>query len=310
MQISSLLDIVGGKLLNTPSISFITQAHTTPSKINDGDLFIVFEKEDVQLAIDNGAFAILYSFDLDITDTEVAWIKVNDVEQAAMKLLRFMLSTKEIKGFSCDDISFELINILYSTNKELILLSNNIKTDFELLKDISNTQKVFSTNTAYLNTIYPSYKVLTIAKHKIKNLIKHSLFNTTFSYNGKLFYKLKLSSMYIDVFLTIIEYFNQDIDTNKLKNLKYFNPIFINNDFEITSFGKSNRFILANDNINLIEQEIGFLQSNYSYAKIIIISKYKNEIDLFTQIKDLDFNALYVVGKSNDDIKFLLDNHQ
>ncbi len=306
MQISSIVDIVGGKLLNTPAISFITQIQTNPSKINDGDLFIANCQEDIELAISNGAFGILFSDEIEISDKEIAWIKIDDTKKTLVKLLRFILSTKEIKSFYCDDISFEFLNIFSSSNKDIVLLTNNIQKDFELLKNIDNNKTLFCTNNKYINAIQPSSSEFTVDEYQISNLTIHSLFTTTFSYKNDLFYKLKLPSIYVNNFLSILEFLKQPVETNKLKDFKYFSPIFINKNFEIIDFGKSNKFILASDNMNIIKAEIKFLQSYYDYAKIRIIKEYKNDEDLFNQMKQYNFNALYIVGKSQEEIKTLL----
>ncbi len=311
MQISSIVDIVGGKLVKSPSISFITQIHTNPLKINEGDLFIASSSQDINTAVLNGAFAILFDFDVDITDKEIAWIKIKDTNIALAKLLRFVLSNKTIKSFYCDDISFEFLNIFsLQKNKNIFFLSGNIKEDFELLKDTENNQTIFCLNKKYMLNIQPLSQKFVIKKYNIQNLTVHSLFNTTFSYDGNFFYRLKLSSMYIDYFLSAYQFLKNDIDLNKLKNFKYFSPIFINKNFEIVDFGKSNKFILANDNINLIDKEIDFLNLKYGYAKVIIIKNFKNDKDLFKQILQLDFNALYVIGKTQEEIKDILNNHQ
>ena len=59
MKISSILDIVDGSLLNSPSISFIYSIKTNVEKVKEGDLFIARKNEDIPLAVKNGAFAIL-----------------------------------------------------------------------------------------------------------------------------------------------------------------------------------------------------------------------------------------------------------
>ncbi|WP_228135422.1 hypothetical protein [Halarcobacter anaerophilus] len=59
MQISSIIDIIDGRLLNHPSISFIYSIKTNPRKVKEGDLFIVEHEEDIHTAINNGAFALI-----------------------------------------------------------------------------------------------------------------------------------------------------------------------------------------------------------------------------------------------------------
>ena len=306
MQISSIVDIVNGKLINSPAISFVTQIHTKNSKINEGDLFIAKNKCDIELAVKNGAFALLFDFDADIIDDEIAWIRVEDITISQIKLLRFILGNKTLKSFYCDKISFELLNIYSYLNKNIILLSDNINLDFEFLKNITDDNILISNNQIYIQNIHPLSLEFIVDQKNIKNLTQHSLFTTTFSYKSKLFYKLRLPSMYIDYFLSIYNFLDLELDTNKLNNFKYFSPIFINKYFEIVDFGKSNKFILFNNNNSLIENEIKYLKSNYSYAKIKIIDKFKDDNDLLRQIKKDNFNALYIKGKVKKDIETLL----
>ncbi len=306
MQISSIVDIVGGKLLNTPAISFITQIHTIASKINDGDLFVAKKKCDINLAIQNGAFAILIDFDIEIIDIEIAWIKVEDITSSQIKLLRFILSNTNHKSYFCDDISFEFLNIYSYLDKNLILLTNNIDFDFEILKNTLDDSNIFSINNKYIKNILPLSTEFIIDDKIIKNLTTNSLFNTTFSYYNKLFFKLKLPYIYINHFLTISHFFKMTLDINKLKAFKYFSPIFINKDFEIVEFGKSNKFILANNNKNLIDNEIHFLNSYYNYAKLVIVENINDNNELFMQIQKLEYNALYIKGKSKEEIETLL----
>ena len=302
MQITSLVDIVGGKLLNTPSISFITQIEINPSKIKDGDLFVAKDIQDIPLAIQNGAFAILFDKDTTITDDEIAWIKVYDTKEALLKLTRFYLSSKNTQGFDCDYVSYELLKIYSYLDKNIIFLNNNIFDDFKLLNDISNENIIFGTDKSYLNKLLPlSKKFIVKDNFKIDNLIQHSLFYTTFSYKDRYYYKIKLPQLYINHLLNVSKFLNVSLDTTRLKLFEYFNPIFINKDFKIVEFGSTNKFILANNNAKLYDKEIEFLKKYYTYGKI----KITNNIE---DIKTLQFNVLYIKGKLTKEIQEILPN--
>jgi len=67
VQISSILDIVDGSLLNSPSISFIYSIKTNSHKVKEGDLFIAKNTNEIELAIKNGAFAIIIDTNASIT---------------------------------------------------------------------------------------------------------------------------------------------------------------------------------------------------------------------------------------------------
>ena len=306
MQISSIVDIVGGELLNLPSISFVTQIHTNINKINEGDLFIATCQEDIDIALSNGAFAIIFDFKCWMNDTEIAWIKVDNIKLSAIKLLRFLLSTRTIKSNYCDNISFDLLNIFSSKEQNYIFLLDDIIYDFELINKDLNINHIFSRNKEYIQSLLPLSKKFAVLSHNINNLIKHSLFTTTFSFNDQLFQKIKLSSLFIDQFLSAVKFYNYDIDLTKLKYFQHFKPIFINKYGEIVEFGKSNKFIIAKE--NQTKEEILFLKKEYSYANIMIIDELQNDSELFQIIKKSDANAIYIVGKSATYIENLLSN--
>ena len=76
MQISSILDIVDGELLNSPSISFIYSIKTNAKKVKEGDLFIAKDLNSVELAVRNGAFAIISDINFPIIDNEIASYRI------------------------------------------------------------------------------------------------------------------------------------------------------------------------------------------------------------------------------------------
>jgi ferrochelatase len=111
VQITSILDIVDGRLLNHPSISFIYSIKTNPKKVKEGDLFIVKDDEDIPKAIENGAFAIIVDKEVSISDNEIAWIFVESMNDAIVKLVRYLLSNKRLNAFYCNNVSYDLFKI-------------------------------------------------------------------------------------------------------------------------------------------------------------------------------------------------------
>ena len=305
MQISSLIDIVGGYLLNSPSISFITQTHTNPTKVNEGDLFIASNQDEIYIAIDNGAFAIICDFHPDICDREIAWIKVDSINNAIAKILRFSFSNKSNLGYYCDSISFELIELL-SLPKSYCLLVDDYKENFELLKEVDETTIIVSKDELFLSKVLPSFKTIVKKDFEIDNVTIHSMFSTSFSYSGKFFYKLKLPSLYINHFLTVLEFLDNSKDFNILKNFKYLNPIFLNKEFDIVSFGETNKFIIANDDLSLVDNEIQYLKQNYKYGKIEVLDESLSLNDVLFKLQTLDYNALYIKGKNVNELHHCL----
>ena len=61
MKIEDLLNLTGGKIVTEPTITAINSVTVYPSKVETGDLFISNDAEDIETAIANGAYGILYS---------------------------------------------------------------------------------------------------------------------------------------------------------------------------------------------------------------------------------------------------------
>lgn len=311
MKITSVVDIVGGQLQNSPSISFFTQSHTKLKRVKDGDLFISSSLTDIKQAIKQGAFGIVYdcTLDVNILDEEIAWIKVDSISNAIIKLLRFSLSNKRFNCFNVDIVSYELLKIFYPNKKEILFLKNDVKKDFELLNNIDSEAIIISSNQKFLSDIYPTAKTFLIKNYPLKNLTIHSIFETTFSYKDKYFSKLKLSKLYIDHLLNVLEFCHiENLDTNKLKSFSFMQPIFINLDNEIVDYGRSNRFILTNQDKTVANQEIEFLYDNFSYGKVYILDGTNLSTDnIYHIIKTKQYNCLYIKGKSPSEILEILE---
>lgn len=119
MYINSILDIIDGRLLNHPSISFIYSIKTNPKKVKEGDLFIVKNSQDIDLAIENGAFALIVDNSVEIKDNEIAWIYVKSLKNTIIKLVRYLLSNRRLNAFYCSGVSYELFEILKKNNNSL-----------------------------------------------------------------------------------------------------------------------------------------------------------------------------------------------
>ncbi|HJE03319.1 MAG TPA: peptidoglycan synthetase, partial [Aliarcobacter thereius] len=99
MKISSIVDIIDGELLSTPSITSINSIKTESEKVKTADLFIARNIDDLNIAIKNGAYAVIFEEDFSVSDTEVAFIKVRNIEKALLSIFRFKLANKNIKAY-------------------------------------------------------------------------------------------------------------------------------------------------------------------------------------------------------------------
>ena len=326
MKISSIVDIVDGELLNSPSISFINNISSDVNKVKTSDMFIAKNIEDLKIALQNGAYAVIFEKDFEVIDNEIAFIKVKNLELALLKIVRYKLSTLKIKSYFCTDETFDMLK-LYQNNhtKPIFLISKNIEKAFKFIDDIKDGDILISKNKKLLESIYPDSKEFEkkLDENSIKNLIKHSLFELSFSYKDIYFSKLRLSKIYLNSFLNIYDFFKGNIDISKLKLYSNFKAIFIDKDFQPIDSGKSDSFIICQTNKNLIPIEITYLKNEFKYAKTIFVSKYKisfldekeqiiinNIEDLKNILKNLKFNCVYLIGFTNQESFEFLQNSQ
>ena len=326
MKISSIVDIVDGELLNSPSISFINNISSDANKVKTSDMFIAKNIEDLKIALQNGAYAVIFEKDFEVIDNEIAFIKVKNLELALLKIVRYKLSTLKIESYFCTDETFDMLK-LYQNNhtKPIFLISKNIEKAFKFIDDIKDGDILISKNKKLLESIYPDSKEFEkkLDENNIKNLIKHSLFELSFSYNDIYFSKLRLSKIYLNSFLNIYDFFKGNIDISKLKLYSNFKAIFIDKDFQPIESGKSDSFIICQTNKNLIPIEITYLKNEFKYAKTIFVSKYKisfldekeqiiinNIEDLKNILKNLKFNCIYLIGFTNQESFEFLQNSQ
>ena len=128
---------------------------------------------------------------------------------------------------------------------------------------------LISSNQNSLNKIYPHNQNFNDISTDliIENLIEHSLFETSFSYKGTYFSKIKISSLYLAQFLRVYNFLDGNLDLGKLKLFYNLKPLFIDRNFNLIEFGKSDKFIICQDIRDLYENEILYIKIKYKYAQ-------------------------------------------
>ncbi|WP_419769648.1 MAG: peptidoglycan synthetase [Candidatus Marinarcus sp.] len=323
MQISSINDIIQGELQNSPAISFISNVKTNAKRVHEGDLFVAKNEDDIAVALKNGAFAIVTQAATTILDSEIAWIVVDDIQKALIRFIRYSLSQLDLHAFYCDEISYKLIQLnKTATHQNIKLFSNNIEHSLKLLDTLENGDTIFSFNKEILDAIYPKNKNFNTSTFEIKNVIEHSLFETTFSYKEDYFSRIRISGLYLNQFLEVFLLFNKEIDFNKLKKLNHFKPIFIDKYSTVVEYGKSGKFILAQESFQIAQEELAYIHKKYTYGKIVVFIKKgltlsnNNYIciqaieEIKEKLKKQRYNAVYIIGFSSQKIEnFLNENN-
>jgi ferrochelatase len=196
--------------------------------------------------------------------------------------------------------------------------------NFHLLQLVEQNDIIISDNTVLLQSLYPKYNPFLSVDYDIENLIIHSLFETSFSFKNHYFSHLRLSCLYIQEFLEVFIFLQQNVQLSLLKKAKLFKPLFIDKFYNTTEFGKSDRFLLIQENISLVQRELEYLKDYYKYAKLIVLAHQHANIqhltnfniiqvatssDIFSHLKQNRFNAAYIIGFNTSDIETFFNSY-
>ena len=269
MKIETLVNLIGGELMNRPYISEIIHFTNKVDEVSRGSCFFALNKEDIKKAIKNGAYAIITNEDVEIIDKEIAWIKINDYKQAVFNIFRY--ENLKTKIFITDKITASIINAMNLEKKVIV-----IKDEFEdLLKSLNLKSKFIVTSNKKIKRMF-----LNIEEIKSKNIML----------SMKSLFKSKFNNIEINLPFVYKEHFSKAINFFENNNLKYtlefeinrFKPIFINSRFEEVEYGKSERVLITNlKKDEFLIDEINYIIKYTKHANSIIVDeehkKYLNE---------------------------------
>jgi len=304
MRLENVLALTHGKLVNEPFVSTFTNIIFDAKAVKRGDLFMAFDESTIEDAILNGAYGVVFCKPTQISDSEIAWIKVVNIEDALQRLLRFRLIDKEIVVYESDEIVLSLA-LQIITEQNFIVLHGNIKTIFKSLWDCEKGSIILFCPTLVNRDIFTTVNTLSTNAIEQVNIIEQTLFETSFIYDN-IFYERQLISPFFMPYLEMLLHLYKSLKINyrirKFTQIEHFEAVFTNKKFEIKEFGTSDKVLIFEKNSSLVEQEIQFLQREATWAKItyLIPSKCK---DILLKLDNI--NNVYLYNNSSEIINIL-----
>lgn len=315
MRIESLIRITGGVLLNTPSVTSINDIKIYPNKIQRENLFIDINsnQEEINIALENGAYAILTSTLLTNKDEETAWIYLEDLDQAIIKLARYYSTEKKFKFIPLSLVQYKLAKCIQIDKKAKVLSIKPQDALMEILKAEYN-ELFFVVNNDFIAKIDPS---LTLPKNKIAatQTLKSGVFHSSFVFNDKFINNIRLSPFFIPYLCSLINYLDDlkvEYKIENFNNFEHFQPLFINNKLEKKDFGSTNKALIFESNFELFKEELNFLEERLDTNSLVTLIPegknltcksvkiiYKNFFEI-KNLKDIDFRYTLIYGEIKD----------
>ena len=273
MRLENILALTHGKLVNEPFVKIFDNIVFDAKSVKRGDLFIAFDDEMIDDAILNGAYGIMFDKPTQISDTEIAWIKVNECEDALKRLLRFKLIEKDISVYECNEIVLKLA-LQVITEPNFIAVNGDIKSIHKQLWDLESNSTLLFCPALSDKNMFTDIKQLPKTGVDSITIMEQTLFETSFIYDNT-FYERQLISPFFMPYLEELLHLYKTLKVNyrlrKFTPIEHFEAVFTNKNFEIKEFGASDKVLIFEPNSSLIDSEITFMQRNASWAKTIYI---------------------------------------
>jgi len=308
MRLENILALTYGELVNSPFVNSFENIVYDAKNVKRGDLFIAFDEETIENAILNGAYGVIFEKPTQISDSEIAWIKVKNLEDALSRILRFTLIDKEIDVYECDEIVLKLA-LQVVTELNFIALHGDLKSIFKLLSGIENKAKILFCPSITPLDIFTNIKKIPSNPNEKINIIEQTLFETSFIYDN-IFYERQLISPFFMPYLEQLLYLFKSLKVNfrlrKFTPIDHFEAVFTNKKFEIKEFGTSDKVLIFEKSTSLTQKEIEFLQKQATWANILYLIPF---LDLDNLDENLVNNTNLVTYKNENDIKNILREH-
>lgn len=314
MNIEDILNLTEGTLSNIPKIQAIDAATVYVSKVDQGDLFFSSNQEEIDQAVKNGAFAIVYDDENILrTDEEIAWIKVSSIKLAAYKLIRYVTIKKETQFFHVAEHELTFLKMILTHKTNISFISNDWRKAFEQILNAHDSLFV-GTDKELMHLIKPDVQKL--EKEVEGYVVSDTLFKTTFKVGGFVYQEKDLIPFHLEYLLRVIHFCNENAlpyDLERLKHSKHFTPVYIDTQLQTTHSSQSTQVAIFTDNIADIVEAREYIRRTNTWVKGIVITPpktkvpgidrphwYENEEEVRHILKNTLFNYafIYAANKS------------
>lgn len=273
MYLENFVEIISGKLINTPKISFLNKVVVNVSRIQNGDIYIAKDTTFINEAISRGAYAIVTQTDIKIIDEEIAWILVDNLDNALVRFIRYVKLLNNIEIYNMDLVSFNLARVLIKNRQ--IAFVNNI---YELIESLFFKIIFVSFDIKLLDSISIESKLDLLFKINRQTLFEHII-----DYDNNI-YELTFPSFLITYINNIIYFCEKRKISLDLSNIdNKFMPLFINSFGGIVCYGKSMRFIYSSNNNDYLLAYIKFISNAY-WGRGVLLTRYDIKTTIETNI--------------------------
>ena len=308
MKIEDILNLTEGVLSNTPKVQAIEAASVYPSKIDHGDLFFSSDQEEIDKAIENGAYAIVYDDENIVrNDDEIAWIKVSDIQLAAFKLIRYVVIKKEASFYLLSEHELTFLKMILTHKTNIAFIANDWRKAFEQILN-SDDALFIGTDKELMKLIKPDATKL--EREVDGYVVSDTLFRTTFKVGGFVYQEKELIPFHLEYLLRVVHFCDEQelpYSVDRIKYTKHFMPVFIDMKLKSTRPSNSDRVAIFTDNLPDIAKAREYVMRSNMWVKSIVLTPpktkvpnidhphwFNNEEEVREILKSIHFNYAFI----------------
>lgn len=328
ISVNEIVEIAFGTLLNQPSISFFNSICDEVNEVKRGDLFVAYTlqksskevQQEIEEAVRKGAFGILFSGNIAMSDPEVAWISVEDLEQSLVRIVRHYL----IVG---NKILFLLNSDEYQISSQIIMPKKNLGCYCGSLVNLIHY--ILTSDVAYILYCHSQINLNSLPKNqqeikflpqeKIEDTALPFVVNSYSLFGIKIFYKtfdyeIPLPKLFIQPLARIVKFceeYSLEARMDHLEKISNFRPLYLDERGFISKPGATNKVLLACMDTKLYEQYLAYFTMYAKWARLLLfvpqmyqeiytpyaeVRCFENPQELFKQLLDEKYNFALILG--------------
>ncbi|WQY10589.1 ferrochelatase [Helicobacter pylori] len=322
LGVNEAVELSLGELQNTPSISYFNSIVLSLNKVQKGSLFVAKDHALIPKALELGAYGILYTGEYPLSDKDVAWIKLKDIEHSLNHLFKFCLLNERVVGVLLSPIELEIASKIIVSGFAWCL-----KESLEDLFIIEGCKIAFFDKLEWLHLFYKQERLKEDLKESRSMILNQSFFCSALVYE-KQEYEFKMPCIFLEPLKRVIQLCEKlqiEFDLNLLGKKEYpldhCKPFFVNKNLEIAPYGATARVVVAEASKELFEMMLQKALETLSWGKIVVFCRknsmvffeknnpycYTTQNNLKEQLKNLAFNFAFIYGISSHHLESLLN---
>ncbi|WRE75181.1 ferrochelatase [Helicobacter pylori] len=322
LGVNEAVELSLGELQNTPSISYFNSIVLSLNKVQKGSLFVAKDHTLIPKALELGAYGILYTGEYPLSDKDVAWIKLKDIEHSLNHLFKFCLLNERVVGVLLSPIELEIASKIIVSEFVWCL-----KESLEDLFIIEGCKIAFFDKLEWFHLFYKQECLKEDLKESRLIILNQSFFCSALVYE-KQEYELKMPCIFLEPLKRVIQLCEKlqiEFDLNLLGKKEYpldhCKPFFVNKNLEIAPYGATARVVVAETSKELFEMLLQKALETLSWGKIVMFCRknsaaffeknnpycYTTQNNLKEQLKNLAFNFAFIYGISSSHLESLLN---